>query len=112
MSAYFGFRTDSYHLVYKETPLRQFKRNVLHYGFSVGLFTGLGSAHVNAITQDSTTVSYDAMINQSGVSAFLAIERFTYGISIGVDHLLDKNRKLWKYQGKPWIGLSLGFNLR
>jgi hypothetical protein len=51
------------------------------------------------------------MINQSGVAAFLAIERFTYGISFGVDHLLDKNRKYWKYQGKPWIGLSLGFNL-
>jgi len=112
MSAYLGYRTDAYHLVYKETPLHQFKRNVLHYGFSVGVFTGIGSAHVNAITQDSTNVSYDAMINLSGVAAFLAVERFTYGLSVGVDHLLDKNRKYWKYQGKLWIGLNIGFNLR
>jgi hypothetical protein len=111
MSAYIGYRSDSYHLVYKETPLHQFKRNVLHYGFSVGVFTGLGSANINVVTPDSTTISNDGMINLSGVAAFLAIERFTYGISLGVDHLLDKNRKHWKYQGKPWIGLSLGFNL-
>ena len=111
MSAYFGYRTDSYHLVYKETPLHQFKRSVLHYGFSVGVFTGLGSAHVRAVAQDSTAISYDGMINLSGVAAFLAVERFTYGISIGVDHLLDKNRKYWMYQGKLWIGLNIGFNL-
>ncbi len=111
MSAYLGYRTDSYHLVYKKTPLHQFKRTVLHYGFSVGVFTGLGSTHVNAVAQDSTTVSYDGMINMSGVAAFLAIERFTYGISFGVDHLLDRHRKYWKYQGKPWIGISIGFNL-
>jgi hypothetical protein len=112
MSAYLGYRTDSYHLVYKETPLHQFKRNVLHYGFSVGIFTGLGSTNINAVIEDSTTVSYDGMINMSGVAAFVGVERFTYGITFGVDHLLDKNRKYWMYQSKPWIGISIGFNLQ
>ena len=29
----------------------------------------------------------------------------------GIDHLMDKNRKLWIYRGQPWIGLTIGLNL-
>ncbi len=112
-SFYLGYRTDLYHLKYKQTPLRVFKRNITHYGFSVGAFTGFGSANINnSVTQDSVTISYDGPINMSGIAAFLAIERFTYGITFGYDRLLDRNKKYWIYQSKPWIGLSIGLNLR
>ena len=37
-AVYIGYRTDVYHLKYKSTPLHIFKRNITHYGYSIGLF--------------------------------------------------------------------------
>jgi hypothetical protein len=111
-SIFFGYRTDIYHMKYKQTPLGAFRRNMTHYGFSVGAFSGIGSSNINgSVTQDSLQISYDAPINVSGVAVFIGVERFTYGVTLGFDHLLDKNKKLWIYQGKPWIGLSIGWNI-
>jgi hypothetical protein len=112
VAAYFGYRTDLYHMKYEQTPLGAYRRNMLHYGFSFGAFTGIGSGNINSsVTADSVNVSYDALINVSGLAAFIGVERFTYGVTLGFDHLPDKNRKHWIYQGKPWIGLSIGWNL-
>lgn len=111
-SVYFGYRTDIYHLSYEQTPLRAYKRNISHYGFSMGLFTGIGVANINnMVTRENVTIPYDAAINVTGLAGFFAIERFTYGITFGYDHLLDQNRKHWIYQGKPWVGLSVGLNI-
>ena len=110
---YFGYRTDSYHLHYIQTPLGTFKRNITHYGFSLGGFTGLGSVNINNgnVTQNAVPNPYDAIINITGLAAFVVVERFTYGVSLGYDHLLDKNRKLWVYQGQLWFGLTIGLNI-
>ncbi len=111
-SLFFGYRTDWYHLKYSQTPLRIYKRNIVHYGFSMGVFSGIGATHINGqLTRDNVQIPYDAAINVSGIAAFIAIERFTYGITFGFDHLLDNNRKHWIYQGKPWAGLSVGMNI-
>ncbi|MEP6746291.1 MAG: hypothetical protein ABJB86_01125, partial [Bacteroidota bacterium] len=42
-AVFLGYRTDVYKLSYKETPLRVFKRQVTHYGYSIGFFTGFGT---------------------------------------------------------------------
>jgi len=110
---YLGYRTDLYHLQYRKTPLQVYKRAVRHYAYSLGAFTGLGSTSVEAPVDGTgtTTIHYDGMINLSGLAAILAAEKVTFGIAVGFDHLLDKNRKAWTYEGKPWIGLSVGLNL-
>jgi hypothetical protein len=46
-----------------------------------------------------------------GVALIMAIGKFTSGLSIGWDNLLDKNNKSWIYEGKPWVGLVFGLNL-
>jgi hypothetical protein len=101
-----------YHLLYNQTPLRVFRREIRHYAFSMGVFTGIGSAPIGALsTRDALDIYYDGFINLSGVAAILVMEHVTLGLTLGFDHLLDKNRKVWLYQGKPWVGLSVGLNL-
>lgn len=46
-AAYFAFRTDVYRLSYKETPMHVYKREINHYGYSVGIFSGLGTARID-----------------------------------------------------------------
>ncbi|HZF65467.1 MAG TPA: hypothetical protein VEZ55_13310 [Chitinophagaceae bacterium] len=111
-SAFFGYRTDLYKLNYKQTPLRKYKRDITHYGFSGGLFTGIGSTAIhNGVTRGNVTVGYDAPVFLTGVAAFFGIERFSYGFASGYDFLLDQNRRHWIYQGRRWYGLSVGWNI-
>ena len=109
---YFGYRTDVYHLKYKETPLRIFKRNMTHYGFSYGVFSGLGASRIDEfVTQGGVNIQYDGFVNLTGIAAIIAINKLSFGVNCGVDHLLDRNRHVWLYQGKPWVGISVGLNL-
>jgi hypothetical protein len=111
-AAYFGYRTDVYKLRYKATPLHIFKRSITHYGYSVGFFTGLGTARIDEYdTQNILSIEYDGLVNLSGFAAIIAIDKLTAGLTLGVDHLLDKNSHAWINNGKPWIGLSLGLNI-
>jgi hypothetical protein len=109
---YLGYRSDIYRLSYKPTPLHDYKRRIAHYGYSMGVFTGLGTARIDEyVTNNALAIQYDGLVNLSGIALILAVDKLTAGITIGEDHLLDRNRKLWVNNGKVWIGLSLGLNL-
>ena len=109
---YFGYRNDIYRLKYTQNPLHVFKRKVVHYGFSVGAFAGLGTNLINEfVTQNNIAIEYDGFVNVEGIAAFLAVQKMTFGLNFGVDHLMDPNRKVWIYQGKSWIGISFGLHL-
>ena len=109
---FFGCRKDIYELKYTENPLHEFKRNIMHYGYSVGVFAGLGTTAMNEfVTQNNIAIEYDGFVNVEGVAAFLSVRKLTFGLNFGVDHLMDHNRKLWIYQGKSWLGLSVGLHL-
>lgn len=107
-----GYRSDNYHFHYIQNPLRQNQRKVDHFGYSLGVFAGFGSTAMNPwVTQNSITSEYDGLVLLKGIAGILAIRSFTFGIGVGLDHLIDRNKKLWIYQGKPWIGLTVGLNL-
>ena len=111
-AVYTGYRTDIYRLSYKQTPLHDFRRKVSHYGFSAGIFSGLGTARIDEyVTNNALAIQYDGMVNLTGLALILAADRLTAGITLGEDHLLDRNHQLWVNNGKVWIGLSLGLNL-
>ena len=40
---YFGYRTDKYVLKYIANPLGKSDRLINHFGFSIGVFSGLGN---------------------------------------------------------------------
>jgi hypothetical protein len=109
---YLGYRTDKFSLGYHKSPLSIAERTINHYGFSLGGFTGLGNTAINPTTTNNTlNTEYDGIVWIKGMSGIIAINNFTLGISLGFDHLLDKNRQVWVYEGKPWLGLAFGLNL-
>ncbi|MEJ7681528.1 MAG: hypothetical protein WKG06_27495 [Segetibacter sp.] len=47
----------------------------------------------------------------NGLAAIVGINNLSVGFLLGTDYLLDKNKRFWIYQGKPWLGLSVGLNI-
>jgi len=109
---YIGHRTDIYQIHYKRNPLDVYQRQINHFGFSGGIFLGVGNTAMNPSTTDNIISSeYDGIVLQKGMAGVIAVNKLTIGVSIGLDNLLDKNNKFWIYENKPWFGLMLGLNL-
>ncbi len=109
---YTGLRTDRFTVHYHPTPLGIANRDITHFGFSVGYFTGVGAEPVNPlVTGHNFADEYDGVVWLNGVGAFIGINDFTFGVGVGIDYLLDSNRKIWVYQGRPWTGLAVGLNI-
>lgn len=109
---YVGYRADSYTLSYQRTPINTYTRNTNHLGLSAGIFTGLGSTMVAPwFTNDQVQIEYDGLVFINGIAANIAYNEFTFGLGVGFDYLMDSNRRYWVYQGKPWVGFTLGLNL-
>lgn len=111
-AVYLGLRTDKYIINYKTNRLGKSDRIINHHGFSLGLLTGFGNTPMNPTTTDENIAQeYDGIVWTKGVAGIFAVNAITMGIAIGFDNLLDGNRRYWVYEGKPWVGLTLGLNL-
>lgn len=109
---YAGYRTDRYRIRYQPTPLGLAQRRITHYGYSIGFFSGVGAEPINPwVTLDRYAGEYDGVVWMNGIAAIAGINQFTFGLAAGVDYLLDRNRRIWIYQTKPWLGLAVGLNL-
>ncbi len=95
---FIGFRTDRYHINYSKNPLGKSIRNINHWAYSVGLYTGLGNTQMTPTnTNDQIQQEYDGVVWSKGIVGIIGFNRFTMGITLGFDQLLDKNRNLWIY---------------
>lgn len=66
-AVYFGYRTDVYRLRYKKTPFSTYKRDITHYGMSVGVFSGFGASQVDPfVTLNRLDIEYEGLVNPSG----------------------------------------------
>lgn len=63
------------------------------------------------VTNDYIQSEYDGFIITKGIAGLIGVGEFTFGGAINFDQLMDKNRKAWIYQGKPWLGITVGFNI-
>ena len=73
---------------------------------------GIGSTAMNPwVTLDRIPIEYEGVTWAKGLAAIAGLNNFTAGLALGWDHLLDKNNRLWIYQGKPWVGFVFGLNL-
>lgn len=109
---YAGYRTDRYRVSYGPTPLGLAERSIQHYGYSIGLFSGIGAESINPwVTQDQYAGEYEGFVWSQGIAGIIGINNFNVGLGLGFDYLLDSNRKIWIYQRTPWLGLMVGLNL-
>ncbi|PLK45922.1 hypothetical protein [Emticicia sp. TH156] len=111
-AVYLGYRIDKYVVSYKPDLLGHSFRYITHYGFSWGIFNGLGNTAMTPTnTFPAIDQEYDGIVWNKGIAGIFAINNFTLGVSAGLDNLLDKNKKAWIYQSRPWFGIAIGLNL-
>ena len=109
---YLGYRLDHFWLAYKTPYPGIVSREINHFGYSAGIFTGFGATAMNPwVTSDAISTEYEGVVWSGGLAGLVGISQFTLGVAIGWDFLLDNNRSSWIYQGKPWYGLTVGVNL-
>ncbi len=108
---YLGKRIDRYSIERKN----QYDKPVLEVkaaGFGFGLFMGPGTVTMNSfVTTSAINFEYDGFVMSGGVAGIFDAKRFNLGLAVGLDYLIDRNRKNWIYQNKPWIGILFGLNL-
>lgn len=109
---YLGYRKDFYILHYDVSPIGVSTRSTTHLGFSAGGYIGFGNSFISQyVTQGQVQSEYDGVVFNRGFAAIVALNRFTAGLAIGWDRLLDRNQEYWIYNNKPWLGIVLGLNL-
>ncbi|MBE9461858.1 hypothetical protein ACFP1I_31560 [Dyadobacter subterraneus] len=109
---YLGYRNDTYRLSYKTNPVGKISQKIAHFGISGGFITGFGATAMNPwVTNNQISIEYDGLIWSKGVAVVMGVNKFTFGLIGAIDHLLDKNKDFWIYQGKPYLGLAVGLNL-
>jgi len=112
LAGYFGYKKEFFRFRDSKTPDNRHKTDLQHYSLDAGFFTGFGSTPMNPSTTNGyLQTEYDGFIWQYGGAVFVGWDIFTFGVGLGFDSLLDKNRQNWIYQGKPWLGLMIGLTL-
>ena len=82
--------------------------------FSVGLggFFCVSPARVDPFsTLGRVTDEYYGLGVNYGISTTISVRSFSAGLAVGFEQLTDRNRNLWIYQHKPWLGVTFGINL-
>jgi hypothetical protein len=106
---YVGFRKDFFKILTRTSELNETNSFVRQTGFDFGLFAGMGITPVNpTVTMNRIAQEYDGIVFQKGFAVFLTFENMSIGIGLGFDNLIDKNKNIWIYNQKPWIGVVLG----
>lgn len=109
---YAGWRHDSYKIAGSRDPLGKGQHRITNLGFDAGFFTGAGATPVNPFTTNNRTGhDYSGMIVQAGVAIFFESNMASFGLAAGFDHLLNRDREIWIYNKKPWIGFVVGVAL-
>jgi hypothetical protein len=108
---FLGYRIDRFAIEFANTPAG-IRKNQKHRALSLGVFGGMGNAYVNPWTTNyQTTDEYEAFILSRGIALMAGINNLTVGLGVGWDYLTDRDKKIWIYQNKPWLGLTVGLNL-
>jgi hypothetical protein len=108
---YLGRRRDNYEISNVRTK-GESKLHLTGVGYGYGGFIGLGSVTMNPfVTNQAIDYEYDGFVLNGGFAGIYDAKKFNIGLAIGADFLVDKNRRNWIYQGKPWLGVLFGINL-
>lgn len=110
-NVYLGYRTDRFQLDFEKTPAGT-RKTLRHTAITYGIFGGLGSTAVNPwTTNNNITDEYDGVVLSYGFAFMAGINALTVGVGLGWDNLAGRDKDVWIYQNKPWLGLTLGLNL-
>ena len=110
---YVGWRHDSYRVKGRTDPLGRRYNKIGNLGYDFGFFAGPGTTPVGPFTTGNLrNEEYSGIVIQTGVAGFIESNLVSFGLSVGYDHLMGPDRKVWIYRNKPWIGFIVGIALR
>lgn len=109
---YAGWRHDSFKIKSRKDPLGKGSYEISNRGYDLGFFAGPGAALISPFsTQQKTTDEYNGMVIQAGFAGFVETNIASFGIAVGLDYLLNPDRKIWIYNNQPWYGFIVGIAL-
>ena len=112
VALYAGWRHDNYTIKTKMDPLGKSYQKISNWGYDFGFFTGPGGTLISPFTtRNQRTDEYSGLIIQTGFAGFIESNIASFGISIGIDYLMNSDRDVWIYTNKPWIGFIVGIAL-
>ncbi len=112
LALYAGWRFDFYPVEHRKDPLKRSYANIKNRGFDLGFFAGPGTTLISPFTtRNIRSDEYNAMIVQGGFAGFIESNMASFGLAVGYDYLLSKDRAIWIYHNKPWVGLVVGVAL-
>ena len=108
---FLGWRVDRFKIIHKQTPIG-LKKYQVHKGISFGAFGGMGAATITQWTTNyQTQDEYTGFILTRGLAILVGVNSLTFGLGLGWDYLTDRDKNIWIYQNRPWLGLTIGINL-
>lgn len=108
---YLGYRVDRFQIHFTETPAGS-KKSFHHRALTVGAFGGFGASSINPWTTNYVVNDeYDGFVITRGLATMIGLNQLTVGVGVGWDYLTGRDKQVWIYQNKPWIGLSIGLNV-
>jgi hypothetical protein len=81
-----------------------------HYSITPGIFVGPG---VVELTTNNSKVTEDVNVLSLTYGAMLVfgLNRLNIGLALGIDNAVGNSDQNWIYQGKPWLGITISFDL-
>lgn len=112
ISLYSGWRYDNYKIINKKDPLNKPYLKYSNLGYDFGFFAGTGTTSISPFTTNNRTANeYSGLIIQTGIAGFLESNVASFGVAFGLDYLMNRDREIWIYNRKPWVGFIVGIAL-
>lgn len=90
----------------------QQRSEIRSYSLGAGGLLGLSANTVGPFsTANQLPNDYEGACLSYGLAVIFGYRSINLGLALGYDHLMDRNRTLWIYQNKPWLGVTVGLNL-
>lgn len=76
-----------------------------------GLFLGADKLEFSFEDNNAEEVKVKTAVLSTGLGYLFSYEKFTFGATGGFDFSLGENSSEWDFQGRLWLGISLGYSL-
>jgi hypothetical protein len=76
-----------------------------------GGFLGADKLEFSFNDINDSEVKIKTAVLSTGLGYLFSYQNFTFGAITGLDFSLGENSSEWDFQGRPWLGISLGYSL-
>lgn len=107
LGAFFGYTWGKTNFLHrKKIGNKQYDSKV-----TTGLFLGADKLEFSFEDTNMEDQTVKTAFLSVGSGVLYSYQKFTIGITGGLDFGLGENSKKWDFQGRPWLGATLGYSL-